>query len=260
VTRATLATAAAGRAGWKLALLGLVATGAFALLCSLGVWQLERRVWKLDLIKRVEQSVRAAPVAAPDMKDAAPLSTSDEYRHVRVSGRFLHQQETLVKAVTETGSGYWLMTPLRTDDGMIVLINRGFVPPDRRDAASRSAAQVEGGVVITGLVRRSEGNAGFLRHNDPVADRWYARDVIAIAAARGLSEVAPYFIDADGTPNPGGWPIGGLTVVHFPNNHLIYALTWFALAVLLAVGVFYAAAAERGRGAADAGMNVARET
>ena len=44
--------------------------------------------------------------------------------------------------------------------------------------------------------------------------------------------MAPFFIDADATPSPGGLPVGGLTVVHFPNSHLTYALTWFALAGL----------------------------
>jgi len=57
-----------------------------------------------------------------------------------------------------------------------------------------------------------------------------------MGASCGLSEVAPFFIDADATANPGGYPVGGLTVVDFSNNHLVYALTWFALAVLSAVG------------------------
>jgi surfeit locus 1 family protein len=254
-----LATAAGGRAGWKLLLPGLAAA-VFALLCILGIWQLERRVWKLDLIERVEHRVHAAPVAAPDLKDAASLSSFDEYRRVRVSGRFLHQHETLVKALTEKGSGYWLMTPLRTDSGMTVLINRGFLPPDKRDAALRPLGQVEGSVVVTGLIRLSEGNAGFLRHNDALADRWYARDVHAISVKRDLSDVAPYFIDADNAPNPGGWPIGGLTVVRFSNNHLVYALTWFSLALMVSVGLFFANAAERRRAPSCAGTNMPRET
>ncbi|MBW8728093.1 MAG: hypothetical protein JF625_23485, partial [Inquilinus limosus] len=74
---------------------------------------------------------------------------------------------------------------------------------------------------------------------------WYSRDVAAIAASRGLTDVAPYFIDADATPNPGGLPIGGLTVIAFPNSHLVYAVTWFGLAGLLAFGVGYAVRSER---------------
>ena len=76
--------------------------------------------------------------------------------------------------------------------------------------------------------------AAFLRANDPAAGRWYSRDVAAIAWARGLSEVAPYFIDADAASEPGGIPVGGLTVVVFHNNHLVYAITWYVLAAMAA--------------------------
>ena len=92
-------------------------------------------------------------------------------------------------------------------------------------------------MTVTGLLRASEPGGGFLRANDPARDRWYSRDVAAIARARGLGEVAPFFIDADATPNPGGYPVGGLTVVAFRNDHLVYALTWFGLAGLSLFGV-----------------------
>jgi surfeit locus 1 family protein len=135
-----------------------------------------------------------------------------------------------VQALTERGAGYWLLTPLRTVTGWTVLVNRGFVPPDRVDPARRRDAQAGGTVTVTGLLRITEPGGGFLRTNDPATDHWFSRDVAAIARARGLSEPAPYFIDADSAANPGGYPVGGLTVIAFPNNHLVYALTWFSLA------------------------------
>ncbi|MGJ5179270.1 SURF1 family protein [Bradyrhizobium oligotrophicum] len=205
-----------------------------AVLLALGVWQVERRAWKLDLIDRVERRIHAAPVPAPGPAAWPGITRSDdEYRRVTLSGRFLNDRETLVQAVTAEGPGYWVVTPLQTADGP-VLVNRGFVPADRREPASRSAGNPEGTVRVTGLLRISEPGGGFLRHNDPAGNRWYSRDVAAIASARGLSGVAPFFIDADATPNPGGFPIGGLTVIAFPNNHLVYALTWFTLALMLA--------------------------
>lgn len=189
---------------------------------------MERRAWKLDLIDRVAARIHAAPSPLPaftrDPRD-------DEYRRVRATGRFDHARETLTQAVTERGPGFWVLTPLRTPQGT-VLVNRGFVPSDRRMAASRAAGQVAGVVRVTGLLRRSEPGGGFLRANDPAADRWHSRDVAAIARAKGLGATAPYFVDADATPNPGGYPIGGLTVVRFANSHLVYALTWFGLAAL----------------------------
>jgi len=230
----------------SLIVLGAASLAVFVGLLALGVWQVERRAWKLDLIARVDQRVAAAPVAPPS--DWARVDADrDEYRHVRISGRFLNDREAQVAASTVKGAGYWVMTPLQADDGTVVLVNRGFVPTENRDPATRAAGQIEGPVTITGLLRITEPKGGFLRSNEPAAERWYSRDVAAIAAARRLTNVAPYFIDADATPNPGGLPIGGLTVIAFPNSHLIYAITWFGLAALLAFGVGYAVRSERGR-------------
>lgn len=201
---------------------------------ALGVWQLERRAWKLDLIARVEARAHAAPRSLGALSG---LGAGDAYARVRVSGAFDHDRETLTQALTERGAGWWVLTPLRTDAG-VVLVNRGFVPAERRDPVARIAGQVAGVVTVTGLVRASEPGGGFLRRNDPAAGRWYSRDVAAIAAAKGLGPTAPVFIDADGTPNPGGYPVGGLTVVTFRNAHLAYALTWFALSAMSLGGVF----------------------
>ncbi|WP_407178655.1 SURF1 family protein [Bradyrhizobium sp. STM 3562] len=224
--------------GWRTArsfVLGIAALVCVAVLTALGVWQLERRVWKLALIDRVEQRIHAAPSPMPVSSSWPAINTADdEYRRVTIAGRFLHDRETLVQAVTEAGGGFWVLTPLQTADGTIVLVNRGFVPPDRRDQASRQEANPAGPVKVTGLLRMTEPKGAFLRKNDPQQDRWYSRDIAAIAAARGLPQTAPFFIDADATPNPGGYPLGGLTVVRFPNNHLIYALTWFGLALMIA--------------------------
>jgi len=204
-------------------------------LTALGVWQLERRTWKLALIDRVEQRVHAAPAPMPLPPSWPAINAADdEYKRVIVAGQFMHDRETLVQALTAYGSGHWVLTPLRTVDGAIVLVNRGFVPPDRRDRTTRNDGNQLGTVTVSGLLRMTEPKGGCLRTNDPASGHWYSRDVAAIAAARGLSQVAPFFIDADAAPNPSGTPIGGLTVITFPNNHLIYALTWFALAFMAA--------------------------
>lgn len=204
---------------------------AIAVFLALGVWQVRRLFWKLDLIERVDARLAAAPVAAPGPGARGGLTREgDEYARVLAAGRFRHDREVLTLAVTDLGPGYWVVTPLEMA-GSTVLINRGFVPQDRRDPATRAEGEVAGEVTVSGLLRLSEPGGGFLRDNDPAAGRWYSRDVAAIAAAEGLAgPVAPYFIDADAAPNPGGLPVGGLTVVHFRNAHLSYALTWFALA------------------------------
>jgi surfeit locus 1 family protein len=203
------------------------------LFIALGLWQIERRAEKSALISAVDRRLSQPPVAAPGPPDWPRITfRTDAYRRVRVRGVFLHGQETLVQAVTRYGPGYWVMTPLETDAGWTVLVNRGFVPPEDRARSARRAGEPQGEATISGLLRITEPTGAFLRANDPLHDHWYSRDVVAIGRSRHLVRLASYFIDAGPTGDGGQQPIGGLTVISFPNNHLQYALTWFALATL----------------------------
>jgi surfeit locus 1 family protein len=224
----------ASRSALTLFFLGLLVLFGIAGFTALGVWQIERRAWKLDLIDRVEQRIHAPAMQVPPPEAWPAINTTDDaYRRVTVDGRFLYDRETLVQALTDHGGGFWVMTPLQTGKGEVILVNRGFIPSDLRDPATRREGNPAGEAHVVGLMRMTEPKGSFLRTNDSATERWYTRDVSAIAAVRGLQRVAPFFIDADATPNSGGWPLGGLTVVSFPNNHLIYALTWFTLALMV---------------------------
>ncbi len=209
------------------------------ILAGLGTWQVQRLHWKTDLIARVEARLAADTIPVPGSDRWAAITAADEYMRVRLSGRFLHDKEALVVASTERGPGYWVMTPLALGDGSIVVVNRGFVTSERRDPATRATGQTEGETTVTGLLRISEASSWILRENDPAADRWYRRDPAQLAKARGLERAAPFFVDADATSNPGGWPVGGMTRVRFNNNHLIYAVTWYGLALLAALALGY---------------------
>jgi surfeit locus 1 family protein len=220
----------------------------FATFSALGIWQIERLGWKLDLIARVDARVNAMPVNVPVEADWPLVNAArNEYQHVQISGHFLNDKEALVYASTERGPGYWVLTPLVGTDGVTVFVNRGFVPLDRKEATTRQAGEVAGAVTVTGLLRLNEPKGTLLRSNEPSEDRWYSRDVLAMGAARGLQHVGPFFIDADGTPNPGGLPVGGLTIIHFRNSHLSYALTWFAMALMAIAGGVILLRAERRR-------------
>ncbi len=233
----------APRAPWVRITLAVLALALFVGFMSLGFWQVQRRAWKLDLIERVDQRVHAAATPAPAAGQWPTLTVpNDEYRHVSLQGTFLYEREALVQAVTELGSGFWVITPLQLADGSTVLVNRGFVPPQARARSARQVPEVAGPTSVAGLLRFTEPGGGFLRHNDAAADLWYSRDVAAIGAARGLQNVAPYFVDADAVvADPAAarsldapqWPVAGLTVISFKNNHLVYALTWFGLALMV---------------------------
>lgn len=245
--------------------LALIAVVLFIGFTSLGVWQVKRLQWKLDLIAQVDARVHADPVPAPGPAQW-PRIEDETYRRVRLTGDFL-PGETLVQANTDLGPGFWVMSPLRTDQGFVVLVNRGFVSPDKRDPASRPAGPDAGpgagtgtgtGVTVEGLLRQTEPDGGFLRKNDEAGNRWYSRDVQAIVRTQGVDRdaltVAPYFVDVGPTP-PGSWPVGGLTVISFKNTHLVYALTWFGLALMVAGAAWYVVRVERGlRRAARAGQ------
>ncbi len=229
-------------------------TLAGALLCAgllaLGNWQVQRRAWKLDLIARVEARVHAAPIEAP--RRAAWMAVNaenDAYRHVTLHGVFLHDRETLVQAATVLGAGFWVLTPLRRDDDSCILVNRGFVPPEQRDPATRADNTPAGAQTVSGLLRISEPGGGFLRSNDAAARRWYSRDVTAITTALGLANCAPYFVDADAKAGVASGaehgPVGGLTVVTFHNSHLVYAITWYTLALMVAATVINLWCSER---------------
>jgi surfeit locus 1 family protein len=198
------------------------------LFASLGIWQVERRQWKLALIAQVDRKLAAQPVAPPSPDRWPGIGPNDAYTRLRAHGVWQQGADTYVQALTSLGGGFWVLTPLRTGQGT-VLVNRGFVPAERRGHVTVPTGPVD----VTGLLRVTEPGGGFLRSNDPRADRWYSRDVPAIAAKRRLDHAAPYFIDADASGTD-GWPRGGLTVVQFRNSHLIYALTWFGLAALSA--------------------------
>ncbi|MCM2293230.1 SURF1 family protein [Allorhizobium sp. BGMRC 0089] len=215
--------------------LGLILFLLFATIVfvGLGVWQVQRLGWKEALIARVDSRIHATAQPAPAQAQWPEITRDkDEYRHVKVTGIYLNQDERLVYASTDLGPGYWVVTPLKQADGSYVLINRGFVPLDKKDPATRPGSQIDKAVTVTGLLRMSEPGGGFLRANKPDQDRWYSRDVVAMARKDGLAPVAPYFIDADKSATSDTLPVGGLTQVHFPNNHLQYALTWFAMAIM----------------------------
>jgi len=208
---------------------------AVLLLLALGFWQVERLFWKQDLIAQRQAAVTAAPVAAPrSLEEARGM----EFHRVTDEGVFLHDKEIFLGATSEAGrQGYQVLTPLLEPGGRTVFINRGFIPAELKDPTKRAAGQIAGTVRIQGLLRLPPSGkpAWFLPDNRPDLNYWFWVDLPAMSAADGLDRVAPFYIDADATPNPGGWPKGGVTRLVLPNDHLQYAITWFSLAVALIV-------------------------
>jgi surfeit locus 1 family protein len=207
-------------------------------LLALGSWQIERLFWKRELIAQRQAAVVAAPTAVPR---SAEEGRGDEFHHVTAEGVFLHDKEMFLGATSEAGrNGYQVLTPLQEPGGPIVFVNRGFIPAELKDPAKRSAGQISGTVRVAGLLRLppTRKPAWFLPDNRADLNYWFWIDLPAMAVADQLNRVVPIYIDADTTPNPGGWPKGGVTRLDLPNDHLQYAITWFSLAVALIVVYF----------------------
>jgi len=219
-----------------LALLALVTITTTAL----GIWQIQRLAWKNALIARVETRVHADAISPPETTWSALDQDQHEYLRVHLTGTFRHALEIPVYASTIRGPGYWIMTPLETERGT-VWVNRGFVDFAHRDRSTRPHDHGDQQVEITGLVRMPEHSNLFLRANVPDEQRWYTRNPEAFSSVRHLSPPpAPWFLDQDATTSSADitWPIPGMTVIQFRNQHLSYALTWFALAGLSMCGAF----------------------
>ncbi len=212
----------------------------FALLIGLGTWQVKRLAWKEALIATVTARFAAAPASLPAPADWARLDpATDEYRRVTFGATFANDKEALVYTTGsslrggDTGPGYWVLTPARLAGGT-VMVNRGFVPEGRQDRATRPQGEVAGPVEIVGIMRWPERPGLFTPAAEPAKNLWFSRDSTAIAAAKGVGPVAPFYIDQESPAVPGGLPQAGALRPSFPNNHLGYAMTWYGLAAVLA--------------------------
>jgi surfeit locus 1 family protein len=215
-----------------------------AILIGLGTWQLDRKTWKENLIATVTTRNARAPQDLPSRSDWPRLvQEGNEYTRVAFPAEFLDGQEALVYTAGSPfrpdvkGPGYWVFAPAQLAGGSIVLVNRGFVPADAKDTATRAAGNIHGIVEIVGVMRWPETRGLFTPADDPKTNVWYLRDPNAMAAEKKWATAAPFYIDQESPIPPGGVPLPGKLSVELPDNHLQYAITWFGLALALA-GVY----------------------
>lgn len=243
------------RAARSLIVPGVLSLLVLAVLISLGNWQMQRLAWKENLIAMVQKRVVETPQLLPAAAESLSLELEkEEYRPYIATGRFLHHHEVQVYTSlsdakgTFSGAGYWVLTPLQRADGSILIVNRGFVPLENKEPASRKESQVEGDVRVTGLLRAPEQTNYFTPANNPKRNAWYSRNPAEIERAFELKNVLPFMLDETREYRAGQLPQPNETKLFFTNNHLGYALTWYGLACTL-VGVFAAFAWQRVRAA-----------
>ncbi len=255
---------APGRRRARRSWLGLLVPAllAFCVLIGLGIWQIQRKAWKEGLIALLTERLAVPPEELPPAKSWPQLNAADdEYRRVEFRATFDNAPEALVFASATafrpdvSGPGYWVFAPARLADGSVVMVNRGFVPDSRQDPKSRPNGEFSGPVDMVGAMRWPDVRHWFTPNDDPTHNLWFVRDPVAIAVAKNIGPVAPFYIEQEAPVPPGGLPQPGKLVVSLPDNHLQYAITWFGLAAVLA-GVFISYAfTSRGRnGAGEAAV------
>jgi surfeit locus 1 family protein len=238
----------------------LPAVLAFAILCGLGTWQVQRKAWKEALIAALAERLAAPPTALPTPTAWPSLDpANDEYRRVQFTAQFDYAGEALVYGAASgfrpdvSGPGYWVFTPARLADGGVLIVNRGFVPEGRQDPKWRADGNISGPIAIAGTMRWPDPRHWFTPNDEPAHNLWFSRDPQAIAAAKGLGPVAPFFVEQETPVPPGGLPQPGKIVVNLPDNHLQYAVTWYGLAIVLVVVFVAWAFSSRKRDGGDNG-------
>lgn len=216
---------------------GILVLIALAILLSLGTWQLQRLHWKQSLLADIAARQAAAPVPLADIEAMAASGGDIEYRKVTATGRYINNKERHFFATWRGQTGFYVYTPLELADGRILFVNRGFVPYENKEPEMRMQGQLTDQQTVTGLARaKLAGKPSWVvPDNDVAKNIFYWKDLDVMAESVGLEKarVVPFFVDADSAPNPAGLPIGGVTQVDLPNDHLQYALTWYGLAAVL---------------------------
>lgn len=232
----------------------LMAVPAVLIMIGFGFWQLERLAWKNDLLDRIQERISAAPVAL-DKLSGDPAQ--DEYRRVILRGKFVHERELFMAARSLNGNvGLHVITKLVLDDGAAVVVNRGWVPDQRKDPARRAEGQSAGAVELVAVVRAGQKPGWFTPDNDVARNIWFYFDLPAMRAALGIgagpAQGGDYWYAVAAPATPGGFPVVAQTRVNIPNDHLQYAVTWFVFALSLAA-IYVLFGRRRARDLAKAG-------
>lgn len=218
---------------------------ALALLLGLGIWQIERMQWKDALIEEIRTRGAAPAVALPNSQRIGLADII--FRPVTVTGRYDFESEFfLLNQVRKGKPGMHLITPLvRADDAGIVLVDRGWIPVERRQPETRAGSRPGGDVTVAGIVRTPEPRDWLTPAGNPADNEWFFMDLAGMSEAAGIWPVPEYYIlataeaPAGETPSPAGnqvsWPVANEWHVTVVNNHLSYAVICLILAAGLAI-------------------------
>ncbi|VDM49019.1 unnamed protein product [Toxocara canis] len=183
---------------------------------ALGCWQVQRLRWKLGLIDQLKSQLNIDAIPFPDDKQC-------EFFRNKFSG-FKEKSGGLVASSSVSSHGAHVITPFKlAKSGRIIMINRGWVPPEKISPKCRKDAQIKGEVTLDAIVRHSEKRPQFVSNNIPAQGIWYYKDFEAMAERYGTE---PIYLEATYESTLPGGPIGGQTNISLRNEHFNYLITW----------------------------------
>ncbi|TIA88919.1 hypothetical protein E3P99_02334 [Wallemia hederae] len=218
--------------------IGLIALSAIPLFTLyLGVWQVRRLDWKLNLIAELDDKLGQDPLPLPRQIDTSVLPEF-EYRKVLATGQLIPHAVAIGPRTLDGEVGVHVVQPLVRKDGQAVLVNRGFVANDKLDAFIASLKKPQSADIV-GMLRMSQKRNTFTPDNKPAENVWLWVDVPAIAnhlsSLSGVS-IQNVLIDEiydglNGVKLSQGTPIGRPSKIELRNQHAVYAFTWFSLSL-----------------------------
>jgi surfeit locus 1 family protein len=189
--------------------------------------------WKQTVLRQIDAAERNPPIALPDNPPA--------FAKVVVAGRFHPELSALYGAeVRETANGPQmgarLIVPLEREGAATILVDRGWVPLKRSAPFDQPTAPVS----VQGYLHPPDTASWFSAADDPPARLFYTLDPAKIGSTLGIANVAPFVLVSMGPVDASRWPQPAQVLPRPPNNHLVYAITWYGLAIaLLAVFIIW---------------------
>ena len=212
---------------------------AFSTCLVLGTWQVKRLIWKEGLIAAIEKANHEAPITTLPA-DATALNAL-EFRHVILTGQWVKNVEYhLFPRWYQGNQGYWIITPLTLRDRRTILINRGWVPLEKKDPATRPETLVRGSARVEGILRLGGERNYFTPESSSTKNIWFARDIEAMAASKQLQNILPVMVDRVGTQSVDALPVPSDGTITLRNDHLSYIITWYGIALgILTIFLLY---------------------
>ncbi|MDC3104261.1 SURF1 family protein [Candidatus Pelagibacter bacterium] len=194
--------------------------------CALGTWQLYRLQWKLELISEITFGLKSRPIEYSN-------SIKRNYQRVTAKGKFDYDNQIYLYSLNDRGKpGYDVVTPFRTSKNENVLINRGWIIKELKDSPSINLKPKSEKEII-GLLRKIYKPNIFKPENDIKNNIWFSINLEDLREATGeqFNEFVIFLED-----NQAKTPLPKKISIDVPNNHLKYAITWYAISISI---IFY---------------------